>query len=122
MSEQSEELTITPSLAINSPEKNTLNLTRNSQLADELLKKANSPQEALNWVEIRQEVLRQNEYVKEENHQRVLEKTRQIYGIAFSATVCITGLVLFICQYENAFYLIAVGLLPLLSRRKITGS
>ncbi|MGB7439510.1 MAG: hypothetical protein WA919_00450 [Coleofasciculaceae cyanobacterium] len=120
MSEQPEELAITPSAAISSPERNTSNLTRNSQLADELLKKANSPQEALNWVEIRQEVLRQNEYVKEENHQRILEKTRLIYGIAFSATVCITGLVLFICQYENSLYLIAVGLLPLLSKRKIT--
>lgn len=113
-----EEFAITPSVAQRFPERNNLNPTINGQLSDELLEKAASPQEALDWVKFRQEVLRQNEYVKEENHQRVSEKTRLIYGIAFSATVCITGLVLFICQYENSLYLIAVGLLPLLSKRK----
>jgi len=120
MLENSEELAITPVSAPKLPAKNTSNHTRNVQLVEELLGKSASPQEGLDWSKVRLEVLRQNEYLKEENHQRVLEKTRLIYGIVFSSVVFVTGSVLFICHYDNAFYLIAVGLVPLLARRKST--
>ncbi|NET52163.1 MAG: hypothetical protein F6K09_26750, partial [Merismopedia sp. SIO2A8] len=100
--------------------KNTLSFTETLSCVEELLGKADSPQESLEWAKVREEILRQDESVREQNHQRVLEKIRLIYGIVFSATVFLTGIVLFICRYDNAVYLIAVGLLPLLSRRKKT--
>ncbi|NEO97687.1 MAG: hypothetical protein F6K58_03065 [Symploca sp. SIO2E9] len=118
MLEQPEKLVITPSSAPKLQAKNTFNFTKILSSVEELLGGAGSPQESLEWTRVREEILRQDESVKEQNHQRVLEKTRLIYVIVFSATVFLTGIVLFICRYENAVYLIAVGLLPLLSRRK----
>lgn len=122
MPQQPEELAITPSPRSKLPAESTLNFTKTLSSVEGLLGKAGSPQESLEWAKVRQEVLRQDESVKEQEHQRVLEKTRLIYGIVFSATVFLTGIVLFICRYEHAVYLIAVGLLPLLSRRKKTYS
>ena len=120
MSEQPEELAITSSSAPKLADRNPLNLSRTLLLVEELLAKAGSPNEALDWARVREVILRQNEEVKAHNHQRFMEKSRIIYGISFSATAFVVGIVLFICNYENAVYLVVLGLIPLLSRRKPT--
>jgi len=120
MSDKPEKWAITSSSAPKIPDKNPLNLTKTLSLVEELLVKADSPNEALDWARVREVILRQNEEAKAQNHQRFMEKSRFIYGMAFSATAFVVGIVLFICNYENAVYLIVVGLIPLLSRKKTT--
>lgn len=120
MSEKPEELAITlspsPSLSNQTPR----NLTQTVSLVEELLAKSNSPNEALDWARVREVILRQNEEVKEENHRRFLEKSRFIYGLSFSGVAFLVGIVLFICNYENAVYLILAGLIPFLLIKKHT--
>ena len=120
MSEQPEELAITLSSSSNLPNKNSRNLTKTISLVEELLAKSDSPNEALDWARVREVILRQNEEVKEENHRRFLEKSRFIYGLAFSGTAFVAGIVLFICNYQDAIYLIVAGLIPLVSIKKPT--
>jgi hypothetical protein len=120
MSEKSEEWAITTASTPNLPARNPHNLTQTLVLVEEVLAQARSPEDALDWARVRDAILRQNEEVKEENHQRFLEKSRFIYGMALSGTAFLVGIVLFICNYENAVYLIVAGLIPLLSRKKNT--
>jgi hypothetical protein len=120
MSEKPEALAINSSSASKLADKNPRNLTRTISLVEELLAKAGSPNEALDWARVREVILRQNEEIKAHNHQRFIEKSRVIYGMAFSATAFVVGIVLFICNYENAVYLVVLGLIPLLSRKKPT--
>ncbi len=116
MSEKPEELAITSSPA---SKLSAQNITRTVSLVEEVLVKADSPNEALDWARVREVILRQNEEIKKENHQRFLEKSRFIYGLAFSGTAFIVGIVLLICNYENAVYLIVAGLIPLLSKKRL---
>ncbi|MEW6498960.1 MAG: hypothetical protein AB1589_41690 [Cyanobacteriota bacterium] len=120
MSEQPEELAITlsslPSLSHQKPQ----NLTQTISVVEGLLAKSDSPNEALDWARVREVILRQNEEIKEENHRRFLQTTRLIYSLAFSGVAFLVGIVLFICNYENAAFLIVAGLIPLLSIKKPT--
>jgi hypothetical protein len=120
MSEKPEELAITLSSSANLPNKNSRNLNKTISLVEELLAKSDSPNEALDWARVREVILRQNEEVKQENHRRFLEKSRFIYGLAFSGVAFLVGIVLLICNYENAVYLIVAGLIPLVSIKKPT--
>ncbi len=120
MLEKPEEFAITLSSSPNLPTQNPRNLNRTISLVEELLAKSESPNEALDWARVREVILRQNEEVKEENHRRFLETSQFIYKIAFSGVAFVVGIVLFICNYENAVYLIVAGLIPLLSRKKPT--
>jgi hypothetical protein len=120
MPEKQEELAIALSSSPDLPARNPPSFTQTISLVEELLANSDSPNEALDWGRVREVILRQNEEVKKENHRRFLEKGQFIYGLAFSATAFIVGIVLFICNYENAIYLIAVGVIPLLSRKKLT--
>ena len=120
MSEKPEELAITLSSSPNLPNKNPRNLTTSISLVEELLAKSESPNEALDWARVREVILRQNEEVKEKNHQRFLEKSQFIYKIAFSGVAFVVGIVLFICGYKDAVYLIGAGLIPLVSIKKPT--
>jgi hypothetical protein len=120
MSEQPEELAITLSSSPNLSQKNPRNLTQTISFVEERLAKSDSPNEALDWARVREVILRQNEEVKEENHRRFLEKSQFIYKIAFSGVAFVVGIVLFICGYDNAVYLIGVGFVPLISIRKAT--
>ncbi len=120
MLEKPEELAITLSSSPNLPEQNPRNLTKTISLVEELLSKSDSPNEALDWARVREVILRQNEEVKEKNHQRFLEKSQFIYKISFSGVAFVAGIVLFICGYENAIYLIGVGFVPLFSKKKST--
>lgn len=120
MPEQSEEWAITTTSVPNLPTPKPHKLTQSLVLVEEVLAKAGSPEDALDWARVRDAILRQNEEVKEENHRRFLEKSRFIYGIALSGTAFLVGIVLFICNYENAVYLIVAGLIPLLPRKKTT--
>lgn len=117
MSEQPEELTIALSSSPNLPERN---ITQPVSCAEELLARSDSPNEALDWARVREVILRQNQEVKQENHRRFLETSQFIYKIVISGVAFTVGIVLFICHYENAGYLIAAGLIPLLSRKKPT--
>lgn len=120
MSEQLEEVAITLSSSTNLSHQNRRNLSQTLALVEELLAKSNSPNEALDWARVREVILRQNEEVKEENHRRFLQTTRLIYSLAFSGIAFLVGIVLFICNYENAVYLIVAGLIPLVSIKKPT--
>jgi cytochrome b subunit of formate dehydrogenase len=120
MPDKPEERAITLSSSSNLSVQNPPNFTQTISLVEELLAKSDSPNEALDWARVREVIFRQNEEVKKQNHQRFLEKSRFIYGLAFSATAFVAGIVLFICNYENAVYLIVAGLIPLLSRKKPT--
>jgi hypothetical protein len=120
MSEKPEELAITLSSSPNLPNKNPRNLTKTISLVEELLAKSESPNEALDWARVREVILRQDEEVKEENHRRFLEKSQFIYKIAFSGVAFVVGIVLFICDYKDAVYLIGVGFVPLISLKKPT--
>ena len=118
MSEKPEALAITSSSASKLADKNPRNLTRTISLVEELLAKAGSPNEALDWARVREVILRQNEEVKQENHQRFLETSRLIYGLAFAGISFLVGIVLWICHYDNSVYLIVAGLIPLLLFKK----
>ncbi len=120
MSEKSEELAITLSSSSNLSNKNHRNLTETILLVEELLAKSDSPNEALDWARVREVILRQNEEVKEKNHQRFLEKSQFIYKIAFSGVAFVVGIVLLVCGYKEAIYLIGVGFVPLFSIKKST--
>jgi len=120
MSEKPEELAITLSSSPNLPNKNPGNLTTTILLIEELLAKSDSPNEALDWARVREVIIRQNEEIKEENHRRFLEKSQFIYKIAFSGVAGVVGIVLFICGYKEAVYLICAGFIPLLSIKKPT--
>jgi cytochrome b subunit of formate dehydrogenase len=120
MPEKPEERAITLSSSSNLPDRIPPNFTQTISLVEELVAKSDSPNEALDWARVREVILRQNEEVKKQNHQRFLEKSRFIYGLAFSATAFVTGIVLFICGYKDAVYLIGVGFIPLLSIKKTT--
>lgn len=99
-------------------DKNSHTLSQTLQLVEERLAQETSPQEALDWAKVREVILQQNEDIKQENHRRFLETSRFIYGLAFSGTAFLTGIVLFICNYDNAVYLIVAGLIPLVSRKQ----
>ena len=120
MSEKPEELAITLSSSPYLPDKSPRNLNKTISLVEELLAKSESPNEALDWARVREVILRQNEEVKQGNHQRFLEKSRIIYKISFSGVAFVVGIVLFICGYKDALYLIAVGFVPLLTNKKST--
>src|SRR4028118_748333 len=115
MQEKPEELAITLSSSPNLRDNNPRNISKTISLVEQLLAKSDSPNEALDWARVREVILRQNEEVKEENHRRFLEKSRFIYGLAFSGTAFVAGIVLFICNYQDAIYLIVAGLIPLVS-------
>lgn len=100
------------------PDTNSHNLSQTLLLVEERLAQENSPQDALCWTQVREVILQQNEDVKKENHQRFLETSRFIYGLAFAGTAFLTGIVLLICNYDNAVYLIVAGLIPLVSRKQ----
>lgn len=118
MLEKPEELAITLSSSLNTPDKNHQNPPKTISLVEELLTKSNSPNEALDWARVRETIIRQNEEIKQEKHQRFLEKSQFIYKISFAGIAFITGIVLFICGYKNAIYLISIGFVPLLSIKK----
>jgi hypothetical protein len=118
MSEKAEELAITLSSSPNLSHQNPENLTPTVSFVEELLAKSNSPNEALDWARVREVILRQNEEVKEKKHGRFLETTRLIYGLAFAGISFLVGIVLWICYYDNAVYLILAGLIPVLSLKK----
>lgn len=120
MSEKPEELAITLSSSKNLLNNNSRNFNKTISLVEELLSKSDSPNEALDWARVREVVLRQNEEVKQENHRRFLETSRFIYGLAFSGVAFLVGIVLLICNYEKAVYLIVAGLIPLVSIKKST--
>lgn len=120
MSEQSEELAITLSSSPNLSNKKPQKLPQTLALVEELLTKSTSPNEALDWARVREVILRQNEEVKEENYRRFLQTTRLIYSLAFSGVAFLVGIVLFICNYDNAVYLIVAGLIPLVFIKKPT--
>jgi hypothetical protein len=120
MSEKPEELAITLSSSPNLPDRNPRNLSQPVSCVEELLARSDSPNEALDWARVREVILRQNEEVKREKHRRFLETSQFIYTIVISGVAFTVGVVLFICHYENAIYLIAAGLIPLLSRKKPT--
>lgn len=118
MSEKPEELAITLSSSPNLPIKNPRNLTKSISSVEELLAKSNSPNEALDWARVREVILRQNEEIKQENHRRFLEKSQFIYKISFSGVAFIVGIILFICGYKDAVYLIGAGLIPIVLMKK----
>ena len=118
MSEKPEELAIMLSSSPNLSHQHPENLIQTVSFVEELLAKSNSPNEALDWARVREVILRQNEEVKEENHRRFLETSRLIYGLAFSGVAFLVGIVLWICHYDNAVYLILAGLIPLVSLKK----
>jgi hypothetical protein len=118
MQEKPDELAITLSSSPNLRDRNPRNLTKTISLVEELLAKSDSPNEALDWARVREVILRQNEEVKEENHRRFLEKSQFIYKISFSGVAFLVGIVLFICGYENAVYLICAGFVPLIFIKK----
>ena len=120
MSDKPEELAITLSSSPNLPNQNPQNLTQPIALVEELLARSDSPNEALDWARVREVILRQNQEVKQEKHRRFLETSQFIYKIVISGVAFTVGIVLFICHYENAIYLIAAGLIPLVSRKKPT--
>lgn len=120
MLEKPEELAITLSSSPNIPDRNPRNLTHTVLLVEELLAKSDSPNEALDWARVREVILRQNEEVKKENHKRFLEKSQFIYKIAVSGVAFVVGIVIFICGYKDAVYLIGAGFVPLISMRKST--
>lgn len=118
MQEKPEELAITLSSPQNNLDKNHRKSQKTIVLVEELLTKSSSPNEALDWARVREVILRQNEESKRENHQRFLEKSQFIYKISFAGVAFITGVVLFICGYQDAIYLIAIGFVPLFSVKK----
>lgn len=118
MSEQPEELAITLSSSANLSNQKPQNHTQTLSLVEEFLAKSDSPNEALDWARVREVILRQNEEVKQEKHRRFVETSRLIYGLAFSGVAFLVGIVLFICHYDNAVYLILAGLIPLVSLKK----
>lgn len=120
MLEKPEELAITLSTSPNLSTKSTRNFNQTILLVEELLAKSESPNEALDWARVREVILRQNEEVKQQNHQRFLEKSQVIYKISFSGVAFVVGIVLFICGYQEAVYLIGIGFVPLISRKKPT--
>jgi hypothetical protein len=120
MSDKSEELAIAVSSSPNLATKNPRNLTQTIALVEELLAQSDSPNEALDWARVREVILRQNQEIKQENHRRFLEKSQFIYKIAFCGVTSVVGIVLFICDYKDAVYLIGVGFIPLISIKKQT--
>ena len=118
MSEQPEELAITLSPPPNLSHQKPQNHTQSLSLVEELLAKSDSPNEALDWARVREVILRQNEEVKQEKHQRFVETSRLIYGLAFSGVAFLVVIILFICYIDNAVYLILAGLIPLVSLKK----
>ncbi|HEY9666615.1 MAG TPA: hypothetical protein V6C91_07405 [Coleofasciculaceae cyanobacterium] len=118
MSQQPEELAITLSSSANLSNQKPRNHTQTLSLVEELLANSDSPNEALDWARVREVILRQNEELKQEKHRRFLEISRLIYGLAFSGVAFLVGIVLFICHYDNAGYLILAGLIPLVSLKK----
>jgi hypothetical protein len=115
MSEKPEELAITLSSSPNLSNHKPRNTPQTISLVEERLGKSDSPHEALDWARVREVILRQNEEVKQAKHQRFLETSRLIYGLAFSGVAFLVGIVLWICHYENSVYLILAGLIPLVS-------
>ena len=120
MLEKPEEFAITLSSSPNLPNQNPRNLSRTISLVEELLAKSESPNEALDWARVREVILRQNEEVKQGNHKRFVEKSQIIYKISFSGVAFVAGIVLFICGYKDAIYLISIGFVPLISLKKPT--
>ena len=120
MQEKPEELAITLSSSPNFRDNNPRNISKTISLVEQLLAKSDSPNEALDWARVREVILRQNEEVKEESHRRFLEKSKFIYKVSVSGIAFVAGLVLFVCNYENAVYLICAGFLPLVSMKKPT--
>ncbi|HEY9608924.1 hypothetical protein [Allocoleopsis sp.] len=118
MPEKPEEVAITLSSSPNLSHQKPRNLTQTISFVEERLARSDSPNEALDWARVREVILRQNEEAKEENHRRFLEKSRFIYGLAFSGVAFLVGIVLWICRYDNSVYLIVAGLIPLVSLTK----
>ena len=118
MSDKSDELAITLSSSPNLSHQKPRNSPQTISLVEERLGKSDSPNEALDWARVREVILRQNEEVKQAKHQRFLETSRFIYGLAFSGVAFLVGIVLWICHYDNSVYLIFAGLIPLVSLKK----
>ncbi|HEY9834597.1 MAG TPA: hypothetical protein V6D26_28865 [Stenomitos sp.] len=118
MPEKPEEVAITLSSSPNLSHQKPRNATQTISWVEERLARSDSPNEALDWARVREVILRQNEEVKQENHQRFLETSRLIYGLAFAGISFLVGIVLWICHYDNSVYLIVAGLIPLVSFKK----
>ena len=62
---------------------------------EERIAKANSPQEALFWTQIRGEIIQQNETIKEGKHKRLIQNVQIWQRIGVSVAALTIGLVLF---------------------------
>ena len=83
---------------------------------EERLVKAGSPQEILLWTQVRGEIQRQDDFLKEQEHRRTLERIQVLFkmGLSMVAVVTGAGLVIEGFPYAGLFFLGAglYGLAP----------
>ena len=75
------------------------------------LVEANSPQEILLWTQVRGEILRQNDILKEQEHQRKLEGLQVIFKMGLFIVAVITGTTLVVSGFPYAgLFVLGTGL------------
>ena len=72
---------------------------------------ANSPQEILLWTQVRGEILRQDDILKGQEHQRKVERLQVIFKMGLSIVAIITGTTLVVSEFPYAgLFVLGAGL------------
>jgi hypothetical protein len=75
------------------------------------LVEANSPQEILLWTQVRGEILRQDDILKGQEHQRKLERLQVLFKMGLSIVAVITGTTLVVNGFPYAgLFILGAGL------------
>jgi len=78
---------------------------------EERLVKANSPQEILLWTQVRGEIQRQDDLLKEQEHRRKLERIQIIFKMGLSMVAVVTGAGLAVGGFQYAgLFVLGAGL------------
>jgi hypothetical protein len=80
------------------------------QAVEERLANATSPREMMAWLQIRGELLRQNEYSREQEHRRRIEKISLFARLGFAGLAFSVGTGLFIAGFPWGGIILGAGL------------
>jgi len=111
MPEKPEDKSIIPSSAPESHRSTSSDLATARESVESRLAKADSPQEALQWVEVRGQLLQQNEKSKDEEQRRFLERVRVPYNLGLSTGSFVVSIIFVIKGfYQVGFFILGAGL------------
>lgn len=112
MSEEKGELAENSSSELPPPSEMPADVTALSRI-EARLAQAQSAEDVVLWNQVRREIIRQDEIVKDGNHRRFLEKVQVFRKLGLSVTALTIGTVLVMTGYRIGIFLLGVALYEL---------